>query len=163
MEILAWIFCLVIILHIFLIIPKNRWRILFCFVVSLLLGIIYMLVKDDFYWNEYNISLSIARNLGGILGSALGVGLPCWILLIIAVISGIVKFAKNKSAVQNEKDKFYAIAFDELQNNQFDKVTLAKVMATNQNTSEQIKSAYIKLRVAHLEKEFINKQKNTPS
>jgi uncharacterized membrane protein (DUF106 family) len=142
---------------------KNRWRILFCFATSLSGGIIHMLLNDDFYWNEYYISRSIARNLGGIFGYALSIGLPCWILIIIAIIAGIVKITKNKNLVRNEKDKFYAIAFDELQNNQFDKVTLAKVMAANQNTSEQIKSAYIKIRVAQLEKEFINKQKNTPS
>ena len=165
MIILLWAFCAWMCFMYFVYIHKTRWRILFALATSLFIGIMYMFGEGEFYWNPYlSFGGNLGRNLGGILGYAMGAGAPFWIFMAIVFIFDSVKTVKRllkiKKAVKNEKDKFYAIAFDEVSNNHFDKVTLAKVIAANnQKNSIQIKNAYLKYRVAQLEKEFINKQK----
>jgi hypothetical protein len=161
MIILLWFFGALMCFRCWELIHKTRWRILIALATSLFIGIIYMLVEDEFHWNSYSsFGVNLARNLGGITGCAMVAGAPFWIFMAIVFISGGIKTVKIKKAVKNKKDKFYAIAFDEVSNNHFDEVTLAKVMAANNpKNSIQIKNAYLKYRVAQLEKEFINKQK----
>lgn len=165
MIILLWFFGAWMCFMYWVFIHKTRWSILIALATSLFIGIMYMLVEDEFRWYSYSsFGGNLGRNLGGILGYAMGAGAPFWIFMAMVLISGGVKTVKGllkiKKAVKNEKDKFYAIAFDEASNNHFDKVTLAKVMAANNpKDSIQIKNAYLKYRVAQLEKEFINKQK----
>jgi uncharacterized membrane protein required for colicin V production len=161
MIVLLWMFCAWICFVYWIRIHKTRWRILIALATSLFIGIVYMLIEDEFCWYSFlSFGGNLGRNLGGIFGYAMGAGAPLWIFMAIVLISGGAKTVKIKKAVKNEKDKFYAIAFDEVSNDHFDKVTLAKVMAANNpKDSIQIKNAYLKYRVAQLEKEFIDKQK----
>lgn len=121
-------------------------------------------------WNA-PADCSAATEFARGIGFFFGISWIAWIILFTGLLiryrrvfskyhKKIEKLVKSNTVSDDKKDAFYAIALEELENNQIDKITWAKAMATQGSNNDLTKSAYIKLRVEKLEKELIKEQKN---